>query len=158
MWCAQPLPCKHAGAQASGAHPKSVGSCLCRVLLCKQMHTIYNDVPAPLMQSTCNTCCFVVKQKCLDETSTCLPTYFAATPYTYTLISTLYRTLLSSADSGIGHRILNTKKNAWFYLTKRFTSPFVVLLSICDCALCTFRIVCFILNRTQGHNARTVPL
>ena len=44
------------------------------------------------------------------ETPSCLPTHFAVTLSMYTLIPTVYRALLKSAVSGIGHRIHTTKK------------------------------------------------
>ena len=44
------------------------------------------------------------------ETPSCLPTHFAVTLSLYTLIPTVYRALLKSAVSGIGHRIHTTKK------------------------------------------------
>ncbi len=47
------------------------------------------------------------------ETPSCLPTHFAVTLSMYTLIPTVYRALLKSAVSGIGHRIHTTKKKAF---------------------------------------------
>ncbi len=64
------------------------------------------------MQSTCNTCCYLVKQTRLDETPTCLPTYFAVT-FTCTLSSTLKvcRTVLKIAHLGIDYWIRTPKRS-----------------------------------------------
>ena len=43
------------------------------------------------------------------ETPSCLPTHFAVTLSMYTLIPTVYRALLKSAVSGIGHQIHTTE-------------------------------------------------
>ena len=55
------------------------------------------------------------------ETPSCLPTHFAVTLSMYTLIPTVYRALLKSAVSGIGHRIHTTKEK-----TSRYPLPSAV--------------------------------
>ena len=48
------------------------------------------------------------------EMPSCLPTQYAVTLSMYTLMPTVYRALLKSAVSGIGHRIHTTKKKYIF--------------------------------------------
>ncbi len=55
------------------------------------------------------------------ETPSCLPTHFAVILSMYTLIPTVYRALLKSAVSGIGHRIHTTKKICKGWVTQTCT-------------------------------------
>ncbi len=69
------------------------------------------------------------------ETRSCLPTHLAVTLSMYTLIPTVYRALLKSAVSGIGHRIHTTKiinKDMLNVLGRLF----VICKHLTQCSLC----------------------
>ena len=148
MWCAQPLPCKHAGAQASGAHPQNLGFRICFVSKCIQstMTPLLQFSDAINLQHMLFHCAakLLGRNPCMSADRCC------SAFYTYALSSTLYCTLLKSAHSGIGHWI-RTESIAWFYMSKRFTSAIAVLLSL--------RLVylsdCVFQNGQLWHNART---
>ena len=111
MWCAQPLPCKHAGAQASGAHPQNLGFRICFVSKCIQstMMPLLQFSDAINLQHMLFHCAAKIlgRNPCMSADRCC------SAFYTYALSSTLYCTLLKSAHSEIGHWI-RTESIAWF--------------------------------------------